>query len=380
MPSNSHSRRRSSHSHRRSSDAAPRLRVPDTSVDDAVKEASRAALRQAAQRRQERRHSGGGTRNAGGYYYSVPRTETPEIPSYETFLAEARARTRNSYVAESTYQVDPAPVTRQSQHGDYQYQNFDPNPYLYGYPSGYYQEIRAPLHHADSARTNKTARSSTLVGSGSDGSPSPYSSTLVPSARPSTDERSPLLRHAQPPAVQLRTSNPKRQTRVTWGPTSTCVESPQHVSTPHSTTPVNTNKPLPTPPTKRLTKHQSISTPSPSSSTTDVEDSPIHLINLSPSLFVGNKTYTNSAHGTTRRSRIQQNPSHAPREVENRNLSDGRNQRQNGQVGSVGVGEIGSRWSPDTSPEKAPLRRMLRNLSATRRKRRKKGSGPGGKG
>ncbi|KIW08343.1 hypothetical protein, variant [Verruconis gallopava] len=243
---NPHQTRR--RSHRRSSDAATagtRLYTADESAK--ILEASREALK-TAQRRHARRHS-------GGYYYTIPRTDTPEIPSYEHFLAEARARVNN------TTSYYPQDTITNTHYDPYQYQ-FNPNPYLYGYPSGYYQEIRAPLHHTDSARTGKSGVSSTLVGS--ETTYSPTSPTLVGSGRPSLEQPQ-SLRTVQPTRNSYpgrtshsnrtshpnrashsnRSSYPRRQTRVSWGPTYTCVDPPHTYRYPRTTKPTRSRTPQP---------------------------------------------------------------------------------------------------------------------------------------
>ena len=379
--SNSHSRRRSSH--RRSTDAAPRATA---NVEDPVKEASRAALKQ-AQRRHVRRYPNEvrSTRNNEGYYYQLPRAETPEIPSYETFLAEAR---RNARTAEPTYRVDPASVTRRDQqHYGYQYQ-FYPNPYLYGYPSGYYQEIRAPLHHVDSTRTGKSYVSSTLVGSSSE---EPlYSPTLVGSGRPSIDRRSQTVR-----APSQRTSQSRRSTRVSWGPTYTSIETPSHhVST--LSTPITSTSPraLHTDIKDFAEDYNLAHTPSPHSTSEDglLPPSAIHPVDLSPHLFVGHQTYTRRNNAIRRNRNHERRGPRVQSDLHNRGRP--RHLDRSAHRGSAGAGEgsdgeatlvdelgperrpnralvfdtpkpvqVESKWSPDSSPVRVRLKRLIKGFS-----------------
>jgi hypothetical protein len=348
--SNHHSRRRST---RRSSDAG---RLYNTEDSAKILDASREALKQ-AQRRHARRHS-------GGYYYTIPRTDTPEIPSYEEFLAEARARVNRA----DSSRLDPA-YNHQEQ--------FRPNPYLYGYPSGYYTELRAPLHYTDSARTGKSARSSTLVGS-----ETTYSPTLVDSGRTSLER-----------AHTVRTAHPRRQTRVSWGPTYTCVEPPP-VSTANSLTDKHLIPlPLfasatatasqaevlarevitegPSPFTRQAQRHkQGGKQEEESESSSVTEDGLLPYtpppVNLSPSLFIKHKTYINTDSAIRERQKHREHASRARLDELVRNEL----------LGSAGVGNgtLMSRWSPDSSPDlTSPLRLLFRHFSISHRSRSSRG-------
>lgn len=397
--SDSYARRRSSH--RRSSDAAaaaPRIRSSANVQHDEARAASGRIVRKAV--RDALRSNNG----AEGGYYQIIRTETPVIPPYSSFLAQARARGASN----SEHYRHHAPVTSRFQASEdyYRYQQqYYPSPYLYGYPSGYYQEIRAPLHHMDSTRTEK---SSTLVGSGSD--TTTYSPTLIGSGRPSMDDRSPRsARTVEPhrtPHQSKRSSRQPRQTRVTWAPTQT-IEAKSNY---HHVSADNFSK----------TDNFLARAPAPFStySTDDEEEDDgllpepsIRPVNLSPSLFVEHETYLVSDSVIR-----QRNDEH-----ERHNRAQFAALVRNELVGSAGVGDshfssirqhnlqgndhdgyyeadnagpgfrLGiyvpfdvddlpskSRFSPCSSPELAPVRRFVRSLSLSRKGGRKRASAPHG--
>lgn len=293
-------------------------RLYSTEESARILEASRAALRQAHSRpRHPRRES----RRESQGYYALPRPVASVIPPYEDFLAEARARVNHGNADRQEY-------------GPRVYEQFRPDPYLYGYPSGYYTELRTPLSHNTSGRSGKSGRSSTLVGT-----ESRRSSTVVDSNRTSLNRA---------PSSRDRYAN-QRSGHVHWGPNYVYAEPPA-VSNhfPNSLPQLS-----PIPEQEEQSSVDGCSEAAAQEEEEELPDIPIRSVNVSPSLFIEHETYiiTDSA--------VREH--HARLEQESR-------AKQENLIQELSSAGASSKWSVDSeeAEERPPLAHLTRTLSAVR--------------